>query len=252
MTLLRACLVLAVLLGLPQPSTATPILAATSWAAALARAAGATDVRTLAPEGLQHPPDYDPKPSDLAAARDAQFVLLGGFEGFARAILEAAGSSAQVVRVRLTFDPATVEAEVLRLGALFGTEAAAQAFVEQWRTEVAAAKERLRPLAQGRSCLVHVFFTPWAELAGLTPRASFGPKPLSLPQLGELARHRADLILDNTHMPGALALAEATGAPRVELRHFPRPGQGLLEVLQANTAALEAALLALYDRAWER
>lgn len=226
----------------PRPGHAETVLAATSWAAALARAAGAPEVRTLAPETLQHPPDYDPKPSDLAAARTARWVVVGGFEGFAAALLDAAAGSAETVRVRLSFDPATVEAEVLRLGALFGTEAAAQRFVAQWRAAVAAARARLQPLAQGRACLAHAFFTPWAELAGLPVQATFGPKPMSLPQLGELARHRADLILDAAHLPQAQALAEATGARRVLLRNFPGPGEGLLEVLTANTAALEAAL----------
>lgn len=224
------------------PAHAEGVVASTSWAAAMARAAGATEVRVIAPEGLQHPPDYDPKPSDLVAIRQAQVVVLGGFEGFAAKLLEAAGSSAQVVRLHLSYDPHTVETEVLRLGGILGTSPAAQAFVAQWRTEVAATQARLRHLAQGRTCIAHVFFTPWAELAGLTVRDTFGPKPLSIPQLGRLAALHPEFILDNAHMPQAQALAEATGARRIVLANFPGPGQSLLDVLRANAAALERAL----------
>lgn len=224
------------------PAHAGGVVASTSWAAAMARAAGATEVRIIAPEGLQHPPDYDPKPSDLMAIRQAQVVVLGGFEGFAAKLLEAAGSSAQVVRLHLSYDPHTVETEVLRLGEILGTSPAAQAFAAQWRTEVAAAQARLRPLARGRTCIAHVFFAPWAELAGLPVRDTFGPKPLSIPQLGRLAALRPEFILDNAHMPQAQALAEATGARRIVLANFPGPGQGLLDVLHANAAALERAL----------
>ena len=217
------------------------IIASTSWAAAYARAAGATNVRVIAPEGLQHPPDYDPKPSDLMAIHEAKYLLLGGFEGFASRLAEAAGSTATLIRLRLTFDPALVESEILRLGQILGTQSQAEAFVVQWRHEVAEASHRLRQHPP-RTCLVHVFLQPWAQLAGLEVRGTFGPKPLSVPELTRLAGLGAELILDNAHMPLAEPLASATGARRVVLRNFPGPGQGLLDVLHDNTALLEQGL----------
>ncbi len=46
------------------------VVASTSWVAAFAKLAGATDITVIAPSNLQHPPDYDPKASDLEAVAD--------------------------------------------------------------------------------------------------------------------------------------------------------------------------------------
>lgn len=238
---LSSVLCLLFLLG-TLPAHAQRVVASTSWAAAIARAAGASEVQVIAPEGLQHPPDYDPKPSDLIAIGQAQVVVLGGFEGFAAKLMEAVGSSAKVVRLQLSYDPNTVEDEVLRLGEILGTRHAAQAFAARWRTEVAAIHARLHRRTHGRTCLVHLFFVPWARMAGFTVLETFGPQPLSIPQVGKLAGLHPAFILDNAHMPQAHVLAEATGAKHIVLANFPGPGQGLLDVLHANAAALEKAI----------
>jgi hypothetical protein len=51
----------------PPPQEAA-IIASTSWVAAIADAAGAQNIRILAPVKLCHPPEYELKPSDLEAA----------------------------------------------------------------------------------------------------------------------------------------------------------------------------------------
>ena len=78
-TMKNRLIALLILLFLPCQAAASPVVvAATGWAAAFARAAGAEDVLVIAPENLQHPPDYDPKPSDLMRLRDADFIVLEG------------------------------------------------------------------------------------------------------------------------------------------------------------------------------
>ena len=69
------------------------VVASTSWVGAFALAAGAEDVSIIAPSTIQHPPDYDPKPSDLEAVSGADYVLYAGFEGFAPRMQEAVGGS---------------------------------------------------------------------------------------------------------------------------------------------------------------
>lgn len=96
------------------------VVASTSWVAAFADMAGATDITIIAPNNLQHPPDYDPKASDLAAVADADFVLLAGFEGFAERLQEAAGSDAEVVTVATEYFPDALEAEALASGRSHG------------------------------------------------------------------------------------------------------------------------------------
>lgn len=90
----------------------------TSWVAVIAEMAGATDVAYIAPNNVQHPPDYEPTASDLAAVpADADYVLMAGFEGFAETLTEASGSDEQVVTVMTSYDPAMLWSEVEKLAA---------------------------------------------------------------------------------------------------------------------------------------
>ncbi|MFD0535439.1 metal ABC transporter solute-binding protein, Zn/Mn family [Actinomadura luteofluorescens] len=66
------------------------VVAASTWEAAFARAADARDVDVIVPPGISHPPDYDPKPSDIAKVAGADFVLYAAFEGFAPKLKSAA------------------------------------------------------------------------------------------------------------------------------------------------------------------
>ncbi|MGE3328299.1 MAG: ABC transporter substrate-binding protein, partial [Acidimicrobiia bacterium] len=64
-------------------ATSAHVVASTTWTGAYAKLAGATDIDVIAPTSVLHPPDYDPKPSDLVAAADADIVVYAEFEGFA-------------------------------------------------------------------------------------------------------------------------------------------------------------------------
>ncbi|MDO4768408.1 MAG: ABC transporter substrate-binding protein [Pseudomonadota bacterium] len=216
------------------------VVASTGWAAALARAAGAEQVPVIAPENLQHPPDYDPKPSDLLKVRDADFVLLGGFEGFAQRLRDAAGGTARIVKVRLHNSPQTVREEVLRLGELFGTQDRAAAFVREFDREYARLAEELRQhfAARGRRAVAHKFMTVWADFAGLEPAGVFGPGPLQPGELLRLAGQKPDLVLDNAHMPTGGPIAGSAGCGRAVMINFPGPGMDLLDVFRANARAL--------------
>jgi zinc transport system substrate-binding protein len=88
-----------------ESSTAVPtntkpalnIVVSTSWVGAFAKLAGATTITVIAPSNIQHPPDYDPKPSDLQAIGDADYVLLAGFEEFAARMQDAVGGDSNKV-----------------------------------------------------------------------------------------------------------------------------------------------------------
>ena len=73
---------LALLVAALPAQNAAPfrVVASTSWTAAFARAAGATDIVTIAPMELRHPPEYEIKPSDLAAVAAARFLVHSGYE----------------------------------------------------------------------------------------------------------------------------------------------------------------------------
>jgi zinc transport system substrate-binding protein len=238
----RIIILLLLLLVIPVSTVAAApiVVAATSWAAAFARAAGAEDVLVIAPENLQHPPDYDPKPSDLLRLRDADFIILGGFEGFAQRLRDASGGNALMVEVQLENRPEVIRREVTRLGELFGTKDKAAQFLDNFDVEHAKLSNMVRKrLADGNTGVVaQKFMSMWAEFAGLELLGTYGPGMLQPGDLLRLSALKPSLVLDNAHMPAGRPVAEATGADIVQLVNFPGPGMDLLDVFRANADSL--------------
>ncbi len=216
----------------------------TTWEGAFAKAAGAGDVTVLVPASVGHAPDYEPKPSDLAAVAAADFVLYAPFEPYAEQIKEAAGSKAELVEVGLDNDPAKVRAEVKRLAALFGTENDAVA----WQRKFDAQQKRLgRDLKAAwpegkRPTVISQVFTTWAAgLAGADTVGTFGPEAVTPKRLAELARHKPALVLDNAHMTAGKVLP-GSGSRQVDIVNYPGKDLDLLPVYENAADALEKAL----------
>lgn len=233
-----------------QPASATPksgpkIVASTSWVAAFAAAAGATDITVIAPSNLQHPPDYDPKPSDLLAVADADYVLLAGFEGFAARMQEAVGGDLdKIVMVMTENAPATIYAEVTRLAELFGTQAAAAAYLANFDQEY----ERLSTAVQAKVgtakpvVVAQLFAAPWVYFAGLEPVGTYGPMPMTPAELKTLTGAQPQFVFENVHMGGGDPVVEATGAVKIDLLNFPGDDLDLLKVFATNAERISAAL----------
>lgn len=219
------------------------VVAASTWEAGFAKAAGATDITVIVPPGVHHAADYDPKPSDLAKVAEADVVLYAAFEGFAGKLKEAAGSKAKLIEVSLDNAPDKVKAEVRRLGGEFGTAQAAEAWTAAFDTEYTALKEKVTAATKGTApVIVSQAFVVWAaDLAGAQPAGVFGPQPPTAGQISELAGKKPQLVLDNSAMPGGDALA-GVEAKRVVINNFPDQGLDLLAVYRAGADALTAAL----------
>lgn len=231
-------------LAVPAAQGAAAVVASTTWVAAFARAAGSADLMVIAPPGLTHPPDYDPRPSDLMAVSRADLVLVGGYEAFIARLRDALGAKGQMLTVNTTYDPQVVRKEVGAIAAVLGTPGQASAFADAYDTAWRESSERLRQRAGNRPPVVVVqrFMVPWARLLGVDPAATFGPAPLSPADLRRIKALAPTLIIDNAHAVPAAALAEVTGARRVVLMNFPEAGEGLLDVLRRNMQRLEAGL----------
>ena len=227
-------------------STTTPdqadqplIIASTSWIAAIAKAAGATNITVIAPTELQHPADYDPKPSDLASVAKADFILLGGFEAFADRLTQAAGSQAEVVKINADNTPDVLRTEVRKIADLLGTNEAAEEWITKFDTRIEALKEQLdaaRP-TPAPATVAHKFMAPWAEFAGVDLVGTFGPEPVTPSQLADFKNLAPKLIFDNGHVPVGNALDDL-GAIKVTIINFPPPSLDLLEVFEINTKAI--------------
>jgi zinc transport system substrate-binding protein len=217
------------------------VVASTSWVAAFAEAAGATDVRVIAPASVQHPPDYDPRPGDLAAAADADYVLFSEFDGFAARIQEAAAGG-ELVPVQLENTPSVIRSEVTRLGELFGT----QDWLTGFDAEYAELSGQVRAALPDPAppTIAHVFMAYWgAGFAGLPVTGTYGPMPVTPGELADLPAAAPRLELANAHLPGSNP--DVAGATRVELVNFPGEDLDLLEVFRTNADRLTAALSAL-------
>ncbi|MEN6381870.1 MAG: hypothetical protein ABFC86_01185 [Rectinema sp.] len=72
------------LIAFPLASQEQLVIASTSWVQAYATAAGAKNIKTIAPFELQHPPEYEIKPSDLVAVQNASLIVYSSYERFAK------------------------------------------------------------------------------------------------------------------------------------------------------------------------
>ncbi|GAA1010843.1 hypothetical protein Aple_066290 [Acrocarpospora pleiomorpha] len=227
----------------PSESGTLKVVAASSWEAGFAKAAGATDITVIVPPGVQHAPDYDPKPSDLAKVAEADVLLYAAFEGFAGKLKEAAGSDAKLIEVALDNAPDKVKAEVRRLAAEFGTANAADAWTATFDTEYAALKQKVTEATKGTTpVIVSQAFVAWAaDLTGAQPAGVYGPQPPTAGEISTLAAKKPQLILDNSAMPGGDALTNVN-AERVVINNFPDPSFDLIAMYRANAAAIVTAL----------
>ncbi|PRH79991.1 ABC transporter substrate-binding protein [Streptomyces solincola] len=217
----------------PADGTQKPaVVVTTTWEGAFAKAAGADDVKVIVPQSVHHAPDYDPKPSDLAAVAQADFVLYAPFEPYAAKIKEAAGSKAKLVEVNLDNDPDKVKAEVDKLAALFGTTEAATTWKTGFDSEYGKLNKDVQAAWPGGKSPVTVtqVFTGWAaKLAGITPAGTYGPEAVTPAQLAELSGKKPALVLDNAHMSTGTVLPDS-GARQVRIVNYPGEDLDLLAV----------------------
>ena len=211
--------------------TGPVVVATTGWEGAFAKAAGAEDVTVIVPESVQHAPDYDPKPSDLAAVADADFVLYAPFEPYAEKFKEAAGGDAELVEVGLDNDAAKVRAEVTRLGGMFDTE------YGKLRKDLKSAW----PGGRAPTVVAQVFSAWSAKLAGAEVVGTYGPEAVTAEQLSDLSRKKPQLVLDNVHMTAGTVLPDS-GARQVGIVNYPDKDLDLLTVYKNAATTLEKAM----------
>lgn len=227
------------------------VVASTTWVAAFAKAAGARDVTVVAPADFAHPPDYDPRPSDLAAVAAADVVLMAPFDGFAQRLRDASGSKARVERVDLENTPEKIRSEVLRLGKLLGTEGAAAQFLQRFDAEYARLSSEVKgKIGAARPTVVaHRFMAYWASgFAGLDVAGIYGPKPMTPAELADLVAKKPGVVFRNGHVerhegPAAgRAIADNAKAKDVMIINFPGASHDLLEVFHENARRITAVL----------
>jgi zinc transport system substrate-binding protein len=223
--------------GTASPRSSGPVVvAASTWEGAFAKAAGARDVRVIVPPSIKHAPDYDPKPSDLAAVADARYLLYAPFEGFAGKLKDAAGSSAEQVSLNLDNSKTNVEKEVRRLAAMFGTRQAAEKWIGRFDAQydrLSAAVRAAWPDRRQPRVITQVFMSFAAQLSGARVLGTYGPQPVTASQLAKLSAAKPPYVFDNEQMSTGTVLP-GSSAKQLALTNYPGPGLDLLAVYRAD------------------
>jgi zinc transport system substrate-binding protein len=214
-----------------------PVVASTSWVAAMARAAGAERVTVLAPMELKHPPEYDFKPNDIIAATQAQWVLWAGYEGFMKNLVNAANiADDKVILVTTNNAPPVVKESVRALAQRLGTISRFPA----WELELDGLVEQLREGAAAhriadKKAVVQFHHQALARWLGYDVVAIFGPGELTMTQLRSIETLNPDIIIDNWHMAQGEPLKKE-GRMYVQFLNFPGAygTTSILDILQYN------------------
>ena len=233
--------------GAPEPEYGTDIIATTSWTAAFAEAAGAGPVRMLAPYEMQHPSEYELKPSDIVAVSKAKVIIFAGYEVMVSRLKEAAAAeSAELIQITTTYSLADIEKSLGVLAGKIGSQEAARANIAEIRGLYAELKTRITDggLA-GAPVIVHFFQRPLAQELGFTIAGVFGPAPLEASQIANLAKTGAGIIIDNEHNPIGRPLEEVMPDARyVRLINFPGASgtRTLTDVIRRNSELFEEVM----------
>ncbi len=217
------------------------VVASTGWTGAIARAAGADEVRVLAPLELKHPPEYDYRPADIAKLGEATAVVYAGYEPFMKKLLEAAGyPESKTVKVTTTNTPDNLKQQARLLAEKLGTqkkEAEWEVRFEQVTAELlksAAAKN-----AAQTKVLVQQHQQPFVKWLGYDIVGVFSAGELTPAKVMEYANLKPDLVIDNYHNPQGKPIVEVTKCKYVELINFPSvKAPALIDLFQENAGRL--------------
>ncbi len=219
------------------------VAATTEWTAAFCRAAGLNDIKVLAPASLQHPADYELKPSDIPALMEADLIVFGGYEAMMERIhSHVAGSETEMLQIVTAYAPPVIETSVRAIAEAAGTQDSAEKNLLLIKEAFGEAR-RLTAEAglAGSKAVVHQFQVPFARGVGLKVVKEFGPAPPGARLIAEAAETGAVLVLDNSHNPVSAAIQEVLPvADAVELINFPGIGgtRTLAEVIIYNARML--------------
>ena len=219
------------------------VVATTEWTAAFCRAAGLDDIKVLAPASLQHPADYELKPSDVLALMEADLIVFGGYEAMMERIRShVAGSETEMLQIVTAYAPPVIETSVRAIAVAAGTQNSAETNLLLIKEAFGEAR-RLTAEAglAGSKVVVHQFQVPFARAAGLDVVKEFGPAPPGARLIAGAAETAAVMVLDNSHNPVSAAIQEVLPlADAVELINFPGAGgtRTLADVIIYNARVL--------------
>ena len=217
------------------------VVASTSWTGAIAEAAGADEVRILAPFEMKHPPEYDYRPSDIAQLRSALLLVYGGYEPFVKKLAVAAELPQEKMIVIVTNnDPDNLKKQARFLAEKMGTQKREAAWEKALNKVLADIQKQAKKnkISQKR-VLVQKYQVPLVKWLGFDVIGSFNTDELSPNKVMEYAMMKPDMVIDNFHNPQGKPIAEIAKCDYVAIINFPSANtRSLIELLKENAAKL--------------
>jgi zinc transport system substrate-binding protein len=201
---LIALIICANLLSCSTKKTETgTVVATTSWTAAYAMAAGATDVTVLAPYEMVHPSEYELRPGDIVRLNNSKLIVYAGYEVIVSQFktgLDLADD--KMVKIATSYNYEEISNSVMMIAEKIGTEEIALKNLQEIKDLLLKGKEEVQKSGFDKHVvLVHFFQESFAKEMGITPSLVFGPAPPEPKQILQMAQTNSTLILDNAHSP---------------------------------------------------
>ena len=197
------------------------VVATTSLTAAIAKAAGAKEVKVLTPPGQKHPPEYDLKPSDLLKIEGAAVVIYGGYEKMVSKLLETTKNKGiQAIQISTETSPENLIAQARKISKVLKSEKEEETWEKKFLQELAGMEKRMSPYA-GKRAVVHPFAQPFAKWARLSIVHVIRPGELTPRVVAEAVKKTPDVVVDVLHFPVARVIAENAKCKYAQVINFP-------------------------------
>ena len=186
-----------------KPASPDQVIATTSWTAAYALAAGATDVTVLAPYEMMHPSEYELRPADIDRLSKTRLIVYAGYEVMVSQIKAGLKiPDEKMVKVNTSYNFAEIEASVMLIAKRLGTEPTAIKNLEEIKLLLSNGRMAIHEAGLDRHpALIHFFQESFTKEMGIRTTMIFGPAPPEPKQILEMAQTNASLIIDNAHSP---------------------------------------------------
>jgi zinc transport system substrate-binding protein len=231
------------LVGIGSQAYAQTVVASTSLTGAIAKAAGASEVRVLTPAEAKHPPEYELKPSDLLKLEGANVVIYAGYERMVSRLAETSkNKNLTAIQVNTALSPDNIVAQVRKVAEILGREKQEQLWEKSFMEKLSGFKTKLAPFA-GRSAVVHLQAQVFARWAGLSVVQVISPGELSPKAITDAIARKPDIVVDILHFPTARVIADNAHSRYVLLINFPGVDKtvSLDDVFDYNTAQIVRA-----------
>ena len=194
----------------PKKVNSTTIVATTSWTAAYAMVAGATDISVLAPYEMVHPSEYELRPGDISRLNSSILIVYAGYEVIVSQLKTGLNlPDGKMVKIATSYNYEEIEKSVLQIAAKLGTEQIAIENLKEIKDLLLKGKTEVQKIGFDKQpVLVHFFQDSFAKEMGINPVAIFGPAPPEPKQILEMSKTNSTLILDNAHSPVGEPISE--------------------------------------------